>query len=148
MSASTYLWIKAAHLLGLVLWTGGMFSVYWLLRIHSHAPADVKDQLTLMERSMALMMDIAAAVAIGCGLAIAINGQPGFDVSWFKQGKWLHVKLTIVVLLMLPIHGFLRAKVKRFSQNNIAPIPDLVWTLLLLAITAIVIVATTKLDGA
>lgn len=144
MSHVTYEWVKAAHLLGVVFWIAGLCSVYWLLRIHAHAPADTREQLTLMERSLALMMDLAAAVAIGCGLALALAAD------WFKVNEanrpWLHIKLTVVVLAILPIHGMIRARIKKFGQGKISPIPAWQWSLLLAGVTASILLASTKLQ--
>ena len=55
MSTSVYSWLLAAHLIGVILWIGGLFSTYWLLRIHAQAPKEVHEKLTLMERSLALV---------------------------------------------------------------------------------------------
>jgi uncharacterized membrane protein len=135
-------WIVAAHLLGVVFWMGGLFSIYWLLRIHSHAPKEAHDQLTLMERSLALMTDIAAAVAIGCGIALIVWPINLFSV---KPSGWLHLKLTAVVIGVLPVHGMLRARIKKFGQGKISPIPQWLWSVLLVAITTIIIAVVTKL---
>src|SRR5690242_5295369 len=141
MSAQTYLWVLAAHLLAVVMWLGGMFAVYWLLRIHSHAPKDAHEQLTLMERSLALMMDLAATVAIGCGIAMMVSPV---NLLTAPHSGWLHTKLALVVLGVLPIHGMMRARIKKFGQGKISPVPQWQWSLLLFAITAIIIAAVTK----
>ena len=143
-TVATFNWVLAAHLLAVMFWIGGMFAVYWLLRIHAHAPKDVHDQLTLMERSLALMMDIAATVAIGCGIAMIV-----WPVNLFKvhPSGWLHLKLTAVVLGILPVHGMLRAKIKRFGNGQLSPIPQWQWSLLLAAIATAVIAVVTKLQS-
>jgi uncharacterized membrane protein len=145
MSDPTYTWLLTAHLIGVFLWIGGLFAVYWLLRIHAHAPKDVLDKLTLMERSLALSMDLAAAVAIGCGLAMALvtaPGRPSHPTSSLFAAPgagWFHIKLAVVVLGILPVHGMIRARIKKFSNGQISPIPQWIWSLLLAAIAAIVI---------
>ena len=138
MSAEVYLWVRAAHVIGLFLWLGGLFAVYWLLRVHSHAPSDVHEKLSLMERSLALMMDIAATLAIGSGIALAVASPMG---SFFKlpHNGWLHAKLAIVVLGVLPVHGMMRARIKKFGQGKISEVPQWMWSLLLVAICAITI---------
>ncbi len=146
MSLSTYGLVLSAHFIGLIFWIAGLVSVYWLLRLHAHAPKDAHEKLTLMERSLALLMDVAAALAIGCGLALAISGPAGSAISWFKIGKWLHYKL-VVVLVLLAVHGMIRARVKKFSRGQIAPVPQWQWSLLLIAVTAIILIATTKLQS-
>ena len=55
------LWLLTAHLIGVILWMGCLFAVYWLLRVHAQAPKDVLDRLTLMERSLAMTMDMRSS---------------------------------------------------------------------------------------
>jgi uncharacterized membrane protein len=130
-------WLLTAHLIGVFMWIGGLFSVYWLLRIHAHAPADVREQLTLMERSLALSMDLAATIAIGCGIALALNQTPNL---FTKPGAgWFHAKLAVVVLGILPVHGLVRARIKRFQMGKLSPVPQWAWSLLIAAVAAIVI---------
>ena len=133
-------WLLSGHLIGVFIWIGGLFTVYWLLRIHAHSPSEMHEKLTLMERSMALMMDIAAAVAIGCGVALIFKTSPTNPTGNLltqKGAGWLHIKLTVVVLGVLPVHGMIRARIKKFQQGKITPVPQWMWTLLLACITAI-----------
>jgi uncharacterized membrane protein len=140
MSLDLKTWVLTGHLLGVILWMGSLFATYWLLRIHSHAPKDVTEQLTLMERSLAMTMDIAATLAIGCGIFLIINPVE-YDTTIFAAPKagWFHAKLAIVVLGILPVHGMVRAKIKRFQGGKLSPVPQWQWSLLLAAISAIVI---------
>jgi uncharacterized membrane protein len=59
-------------------------------------------------------------------------------VNFGKQG-WFHAKLTVVILGVLPVHGMVRARIKKFSQGIIKPVPQWLWSLLLAAICGIVI---------
>lgn len=140
MSLSTAQWLLAGHLIGLFLWVGGMFTIYWLLRFHAHAPREVHEKLVLSERSLALMMDIASGLAIGCGIALIFRTTP--NRLALPGAGWLHVKLTVVVLGVLPVHGMLRARIKKFSQGKISPVPGWQWSVLLGSITAIVLLVT------
>lgn len=133
-------WLKAGHLIGVVLWIGGLMSVYWMLRFHVHAPSDAREKLTLMERSMALMMDVAATLAIGCGLASALGQDP--NVFTRPGSGYFHIKLTVVVLGVLSVHGMIRARIKKFSRGEVAPVPQWIWSLLLASIVAILILVT------
>jgi uncharacterized membrane protein len=137
MSPETYAWLKSGHLIGVVLWIGGLFSVYWLLRIHANAPKDMHEKLTLMERSLALMMDLAAALAIGCGLAMVFGQTPNFLAQ--PHHGWFHIKLTVVVLGVLSVHGMIRARVGKFGRGQVSPVPAWIWTLLLASLMAILI---------
>jgi uncharacterized membrane protein len=137
-------WVLAAHLIGVFLWIGGLMSIYWLQRLHAHAPKDARDQLTAMERSLALTMDIAAAVAIGCGVTMIV--YPNNMMALPHMG-WLHAKLAVVVLGILPVHGMIRARVKKFSRGDLPKVPQWQWSLLLISIAAIVILVTTRLQS-
>ena len=135
-------WVLAGHLIGVLLWVGGLMTVYWLQRIEAQAPSAARDQLTAMQRSLALTMDIAATLAIGCGIAMLFHPYNMFAMP--KMG-WLHAKLTLAVLGILPIHGMMRARVKKFSRGENPAVPQWQWSLLLVVLVAIVILVTTKL---
>jgi len=137
MDADVLLWLRAGHVISVILWIGGLFSIYWMLRLHAHAPADVHEKLTLMERSIALSTDIAATVAIGCGVAIAVGSTP--NMFGDPGHRWLHIKLAIVVVGLLSVHGMLRGKIKKFGQGKIAPIGNWMWSVVLASVTVIVI---------
>src|ERR1700750_2461419 len=134
-----YEWLQAGHIIGDFLWMGGIFAVYWLLRSHASAPRDVLDKLTLMERSLALTMDIAATLAIGCGLGMAFSHggtHPTTNLFAAPGSAWFHIKLTVVVLGILPVHGIVRAKVAKFSRGQTPTVASWPWRLLLLSIVA------------
>lgn len=138
MADTILLWLKVGHLISLFLWIGGLFAIYWMLRLHAHAPKDTHEKLTLMERSIALSTDIAATAAIGCGLGM-IFGAKGGNMLTQPGAGWLHIKLTVVVLGILPVHGILRGRIKRFGMGQIKPVPQWLWSLFLAAITVAVI---------
>jgi uncharacterized membrane protein len=103
----------------------------------------VRDKLTLMERSLALTMDIAATLAIVCGLGMAFSKEgtdhPTSNLFAAPGAAWFHIKLTIVVLAILPIHGIVRSRVAKFSRGQMPTVPQWIWSLLLVAIVAVVI---------
>ena len=135
-------WLLTAHLIGVIFWLGCLFAVYWLLRVHAQAPKDVLDKLTLMERSLALTMDLSAALAIGTGLAMAFrheNDHPLSTLFTAPGAGWFHVKLTVVVLGILPVHGMVRGKIGKFSRGVISSVPQWMWSLLLISIAIIVV---------
>jgi uncharacterized membrane protein len=136
-------WLITGHVIGVLLWVGSMFTVYWLLRFHTQAPASASDKLVLMERSMAMVMDLGATLAMGTGVAL-IFGVPGSyheGTTIFSLPKpgWFHAKLTIVLLGVLSVHGMLRARVAKFSRGEIPTVPHWIWSLLLVAIVGVVV---------
>lgn len=134
----------AGHLIGIILWISGLMTVYWVQRMQTHAPPDGRDQLTAMQRSLALMTDIAATLAMVCGITMVVHP---YNMFAMPHMSWLHAKLTVVVLCILPLHGMMRARVKKFSRGETPAVPQWQWSLLLAAVVAIVILVTTKLSG-
>jgi uncharacterized membrane protein len=90
-----------------------------------------------MERSLALMMDLAATLAIGCGIAMIFGQTPNFLAQ--PHHGWFHVKLTVVVLGVLSVHGLVRAKVGKFGRGKISSMPSWPWTVLIVSVMAIMI---------
>jgi uncharacterized membrane protein len=130
-------WLLVGHLLGVVLWVGGLTTVFWLLRMHTQMPDTVSDKFVLMERSLALAMDIAATLAIGTGLALALHQTPNLFSR--PGGGWFHIKLTIVVLGILSMHGMIRARVAKFSRGEKPSVPNWIWSVILISIVAILV---------
>lgn len=138
-----YTWLLAGHLIGVLLWVGALFTVYWLLRFHTQAPPEVNDKLVLMERSMALVMDLGATLAMGCGIGLIfpLDGSWHPTTTLFAAPKagWFHVKLTLVVLGVLSVHGILRGRVAKFSRGQTPTVPQWLWSLFLVALVGIVV---------
>ena len=130
-------WLLVGHLLGVVLWIAGLATVFWILRMHTHMPEAANDKLVLMERSLALAMDLAAALAIGCGLGLAFNQTPNIFAR--PGAGWFHIKLTIVVLGLLSMHGMIRARVGKFSRGERPAVPTWIWSVILISVTAILV---------
>jgi putative membrane protein len=141
MSPSIYQWVRAAHLIAVVLWIGGLSTLYWFLRLHDQAPKEMREKLTLMERSLALSTEVTSLVAIGCGLAMALSPINQFT----HNGTWLHIKITVVVVAILSVQGIMRGRVKRFARGEIKPVPSWMWTLILAGVSVAIILAVTKL---
>jgi uncharacterized membrane protein len=144
MGDNLYSWLLTGHLIGVVLWVASMTAVYWMLRVHVHAPKESHEKLTLMERSLALTMDLAATLAMACGIALIFKrGAPGLPNLLATPGAgWFHIKLAVIVLGILSVHGMLRARIKRFGMGQIKPVPQWQWTLLLASVTAIILLVT------
>jgi putative membrane protein len=137
MDAQVFDWIRIAHIIGFVLWIGGLLSTLSLLKAHVEVDAASRPALTRIELATALIMDIGATLAIAAGLFLAFK-SPKFPTTAFGNGGWLHVKLTIVVLTVLALHGMARAKIKKFKRGEIKPLPGWAVPVLLLAVAAIV----------
>lgn len=122
-------WVRAAHVFGFVLWTGGLCALTMLL---SSAPGLVA--LSRAGKRIAMLADIGAAIAIAAGVAMTLGIEP----SPMSQG-WMHVKLTIVVVGLLGLHGFSRVKLKRAQSAEGATVSPL-WSAAVIAVVAAIIV--------
>jgi len=117
MSLETYAWLHVGHVLGFTLWVAGLLAVASLLRAHEGADAASRPGLVGAARSMALIMDLGATLAIAIGLVMAIKG-PNYPNTAFKTGGWLHVKLALVVVGLLAPHGIMRAKIGKLRRST------------------------------
>ena len=146
MSADTYLWLKTAHIIGVVWWVAGLVAVAALLRAHAGVDAASRPGLVTAARSTALIMEVGSLLAIAIGLTLAFK-SPMYPRTAFKTGAWLHVKLTIVVLGLLVPHILMRIKIGKL-RRDVRTKPLAAWVipvLLLAAAGAITLGANTAL---
>lgn len=137
MSPDEYNWLRVGHVIGFVLWIGGMVGLLQLLRVHSHVEGAARDVLTRHERKMALLMDLGATLTLVCGFVTALGGH----TNYFTTGAWLHIKVTIVAVVLLGMHGYARVQVKRFRKGQVKPIPVAVTYVVLVAAAAVILLA-------
>ena len=135
MTPTTYQWVKVAHILGFVLWSSGLLTGLFLLRAHAAIEASARNALVPIERVVGIVMDAGATFAIAAGFVMAFGTTP----IAFKTGGWLHIKLTLVVVGVLSIHGLLRVKMRKFRNGDVAPLPSWILPVLLVALAGIII---------
>jgi uncharacterized membrane protein len=56
-----------------------------------------------------------------------------------RGAGWFHIKLAVVLLGILPVHGMVRGKIGKFGRGQISSVPQWMWSLLLVAIAVIVL---------
>lgn len=102
---NAYLWTKTFHVVFVIAW---MASVFYLPRIlvniaeAGHEPA-VRARLVLMGRKLYRFGHVMFGIAFLCGL-LMWQGYRVFGEAlpqMFAVGGWLHVKLTLVVVLLV-----------------------------------------------
>jgi putative membrane protein len=140
MSIDTQEWLTVGHVFGFVLWIAGVIATLTLLRIHAHVEGPARDVLARQERKTAVLMDLGATLAMVCGFWLAFGTTP----IAFKTGGWLHVKLTIVVLIILGTHGYARVQVKRFRQGQVKAIPRPLLYVVIVAVAAVITLGAKK----
>jgi putative membrane protein len=89
--------VKAFHVMFMVTWFAGLFYLPRLFVYHCElsTPAE-RARFELMERRLFVMMTIGASGTALFGLWLLV------DYAWqaYAKSGWLHLKLTLVVLLL------------------------------------------------
>ena len=103
--------IKALHVISMVAWFAGLFYLPRLFVYHATAEDSISiERFKVMERRLLrAIMTPAMILAWITGLTLA--AQAGF----FSAG-WLHLKLTLVVI-MSGAHGYLSRCVRSFAAD-------------------------------
>ncbi len=114
-----YLWFKAFHIVGVVVWFAGLFYLVRLFIYHVEADAKpepaksiLKEQYELMEKRLYHIitnpgMFVTVAMAIGI-----LWQEPAVLHDW-----WLHVKLTFVAVL-IGYHFYCGRLMKKLANNE------------------------------
>ncbi|HEX4849003.1 MAG TPA: CopD family protein [Novosphingobium sp.] len=95
MLSTTYLWLKAGHIIFVIFWMAGLFMLPRFFVYHQEAEPDSPENALWIEREARLLKIIlwpSLVVAWVLGLALA------YATGAFGQG-WFHVKLAAVLAL-------------------------------------------------
>jgi putative membrane protein len=108
------LYVKAFHVVFMVTWFAAIFYLPRLFVYHAMTTdAATVDKFKVMERKLAIMMDIGATLTMVFGFWLL------FSYGWhqYKHNGWLHVKLTMVALL-IGYHVWCRMIVRSFRNDQ------------------------------
>jgi len=134
-------WIKALHIIAVIAWMAGMLYLPRLFVYHCQAEAGTQQAQTfkIMERRLLRAIINPAMIVVwitGLWMAWKIFGF---------HGGWLHLKITIVLLLS-GFHGFLAASTRhfaedrnRFSQKTWRILNEVPTLLMIIAVIAVVV---------
>lgn len=109
-----YPWVKALHIIAVIAWMAGLLYLPRLFVYHSQAAAGSVQTETfkIMERRLLRGIMNPAVIAVYVfGVALVLT--PGV-VDW--ASGWLHVKLTLVVVLTIYHHALARWR-KAFAAD-------------------------------
>ncbi len=89
------LWLRAFHIIFVVTWFAGLFYLPRLFVYHAAAEDHIgRERFKVMERRLFVLMTIGGSLAALFGLGL-IASMPGLLAA-----GWLHLKLSLVVLLI------------------------------------------------
>ncbi|MEI6894603.1 MAG: protoporphyrinogen oxidase HemJ [Colwellia sp.] len=108
------LWFKAFHVIFMVAWFAGIFYLPRLFVNHAETDStDVAQQLKGMEKRLLYFISPFAILTLALGLALIY----AYGNAWFMTAKWLHIKLSLVILLFI-YHGYCFKLVNTFTQDK------------------------------
>lgn len=107
----SYLAYKALHIIAVVTWFAGLFYLPRLFVYHAmNKDKNTSETFKVMERKLAIMMDIGAFFTIVLGITLLMKNPALMKMAW------MHIKLLLVVLLVI-YHVFCRIYVKKFRVD-------------------------------
>ena len=115
------LWLKAAHIVGVVSWFAGLLYLPRLFVYHAQVQSiDLRGliddpqgnaRFKIMERKLFMIMTVGALIAGAFGVAM-LAIAPDYLLM-----RWLHVKLTLV-LVLIGYHGACFALLQQFAADR------------------------------
>lgn len=113
--STTYLWIKAIHIMSVIAWMAGLFYLPRLFVYHAER-ATVGSELdhtfqVMEEKLLRVIMKPAMIVAWLAGLTMI--GLGAFD--WGSVWSWVKI---VSVILMTVAHGWMAARRKDFASGT------------------------------
>lgn len=116
----TLAWLKALHVIFMVAWFAGIFYLPRLFVNHAETNNnDIAEHLKGMEKRLLYFITPFAILTLVFGIGIIYT----YGLEWFKVSKWLHIKLTFVILLYVYhiycfkiLHDFKHNKNKRSGK--------------------------------
>jgi putative membrane protein len=111
------LWLKAFHVTGVISWMAALLYLPRLFVYHAQiqgvslddAPGNAR--FKVMERKLFVLMNVAAAIALGFGVAM-LAASPDYLLM-----RWLQLKLALV-FFMIGYHGACFALLQQFAADR------------------------------
>ncbi len=106
------IWLKAFHVIAMVTWFAGLFYLPRLFVYHADATdAPSLERFEIMERRLFALMTIGGAATIVLGVLMIVAAPAYLDMGW------LHVKLSLVALL-IAYHVYCRRLMRDFVRRR------------------------------
>ncbi|AWV90854.1 CopD family protein [Bradymonas sediminis] len=115
-------WFLAFHIIGIIMWMGGLFGLTMHAAIHTKLKDAPLDEMAGYETKSYFMGALPGMIlTVGAGLALLFGNPAG--VGYFLKadgiyGTTFHVKLLLVVILIVIDQVFLY-KMRTFHKNGV-----------------------------
>ncbi|MGF1489199.1 MAG: protoporphyrinogen oxidase HemJ [Prochloraceae cyanobacterium] len=114
-----YLWFKAFHLVGIVVWFAGLFYLVRLFVYHAEAREQPSPAREILENQYELMEKRLYNIITTPGMIVTVVMAIGLiytEPEILKSG-WLHAKLALV-LLLIGYHHYCGRIMKRLAKGE------------------------------
>jgi putative membrane protein len=107
-----YLWVKALHVIAIIAWMAGLLYLPRLFVYHSSVgPGAQSEIFKVMERRLSkFIMTPAMVAAWVAGIILIVSGN-------FQHQIWLHVKISLVIVLTF-LHLYFVYLVRIFAADG------------------------------
>ncbi len=138
-------WLIGFHLIGVVLWMGGLLAFSRILGYHAKELPSARPRLTFVEGRLNYLVAVPGAV-LTIVFGVWLTWEHG--MGWFRVALWLHIKLALVAATIV-IHAILSVKHWQIRRAHPAePVSRALYAALHgtvgLLLIAIVLLATTQ----
>ncbi|NJO39346.1 MAG: protoporphyrinogen oxidase HemJ [Cyanobacteria bacterium CRU_2_1] len=106
----TYLWFKAFHIVGVVVWFAGLFYLVRLFVYHAEANEQPEPARTILQQQYQIMEKRLYRLITTPGMILTVTMAIAMLITapdYLKQ-TWMHIKLSFVALLLIYDHLCLR----------------------------------------
>lgn len=111
--SSSYLWVKAFHIIFVIFWMAGMFMLPRYFAYHSQCEVGSDEDKMWIEREHRLMkIIINPAMIVTWILGLSLVAHVGLSA-----GGWLHAKL-LLVFVFSGFHGMLSKQRRLFAEGE------------------------------
>ena len=111
---TTILWLKAFHVIFMVAWFAGIFYLPRLFVNHAETNNQaIAEHLKGMEKRLLYFITPFAFLTLFFGVLIIYH----MGIEWFKVSKWLHIKLTLVIILFI-YHAYCFKILQTFKHDK------------------------------
>ncbi len=108
------LWFKAFHVIFMVAWFAGIFYLPRLFVNHAETQSTaVANHLKGMEKRLLYFISPFAVLSVLLGIVLIY----AYGYDWFITAKWLHIKLTLVIILLC-YHAYCFHLLKIFAHDK------------------------------
>ncbi len=109
-------WVVLIHVFAVIGYAGGLLTVLRLLAQGAALPAEEERALAGHARRAYLATAFPAAVLMILAGGWMLLGDPGWAV--YRSQGWMHMKLTLVLLLLVLDHLFVLRPMKRLARGD------------------------------